>query len=68
MTFTKLEFSNGNAVFVNPDHVRYVTRDTLNEGMSHVDIRGMSLHVKGEPQDIIMKMIHDSHSESAIRL
>lgn len=68
MTFTKLEFSNGNSVFVNPDHVRYVTKDDCNEGMSNVSIQGITLHVKGEPYEIITKMIHDSHTESAIRL
>ena len=68
MTFTKLEFSNGTEVFVNPDHVRYVTKDDCNDGMSNVSIHGMTLHVKGEPRDIIGRMIHDSHSESSIRL
>ena len=68
MTFTKLEFSNGNSVFVNPDHVRYVMKDDCNEGMSNVSIQGMTLRVKGEPYEIITKMIHDSHTESAIRL
>lgn len=67
MTFSKFEFSNGNEVFINPDHVRYVTKDTCNEGMSNVDIRGMTLHVMGEPREIIMRMIHDSQSDSALR-
>ena len=68
MTFTKLEFSNGNSVFVNPDHVRYVTKDDCNEGLSNLSFQGMTLHVKGEPYEIITKMIHDSHTETAIRL
>lgn len=68
MTFTKLEFSNGNEVFVNPNHVRYVTKDDFNENMSNVSIQGMTLHVKGEPIEIIARMIHDSHAETAIRL
>ena len=68
MTFSKFDFSNGNEVFINPDHVRYVTKDTCNEGFSNVDILGMSLHVKGEPREVIMRMIHDSHTETAVRI
>ena len=64
MTFTKLEFSNGNEVYVNPDHVRYVTKDDCNEGMSNVSIQGMTLHVKGEAWDIVGRMIHDSRTEA----
>jgi hypothetical protein len=43
-------------------------KDDCNEGMSNVSIQGMTLRVKGEPYEIITKMIHDSHTESAIRL
>ena len=69
MTFTKLEMQNGDEVFVNPDYVRYVVKDkTSDAGGSAVLLVGSDVYVKEEPREVIMKMIHDSHTESAIRL
>lgn len=69
MTFTKLEMQNGDEVFVNPDYVRYVTKDkTSNTGGSVVLLAGANVYVKEGPKEVVMKMIHDSHTESAIRL
>ena len=66
-TFTKLKLSNGNEVFVNHDHVRYVTKDGCNEGMSEVAMHGITLHVEGEPEDIVMRMIRNSKTDTIIR-
>ena len=59
--YIRLEFSNGNEVFVNSDHVRYVTKDDCNEGMSNINLIGATLYVKGDPRDIVERMTPDGH-------
>lgn len=56
MKYALFEFSNGNKVYVNPDHIRYITMDEFNEGYSNLNLQGMTLHVKGEPEDVVRKI------------
>ena len=54
--FVRLVFYNGEEVYVNPDRVRYVTKDRCCEGVTIISFQGAEIRVKGEPKDVVRKL------------